>query len=168
MALYVNGELVETKKAEDHFFNFEIENKGESHLRAVAGEFSDESVIKKVDTFNESYRLKEKGAILNSFDIEEIEGKHSLNSKIGDILKRFRGKLWFVSFVLLILGKIKKNKKSDKASSSTSPKVNKDLLNMIKGFSVLRLTTMFGMINISITKEELLKHNKKLNKISVK
>ena len=38
---------------------------------------------------------------------------------------------------------------------------------MIKGFSVLRLTTMFGMIDISITKEELLKHNKKLNKISV-
>ena len=168
VALYVNGELVETKKAEDHFFHFEIENKGESHIRAVAGEFSDESVIKKVDTFNESYRLKEKGAILNWFDIEEIEGKHSLNSKIGDILKSFRGKLWFVSFVLLILGKIKKNKKSDKASSSTSPKANKDLLNMIKGFSVLRLTTMFGMINISITKEELLKLNKKLNKISVK
>ena len=33
------------------------------------------------------------------------------------------------------------------------------------GFTVLRLTSMMGMMNISFTKEELLKMNKKLNKI---
>ena len=164
--LYVNGELLEKKKAEDHFFRFEVENKGETHLKAVAGEYCDESIIRKVEVFNEDYCLKEKGAILNWFDINEVEGKHSLNSTIEDILNSFRGKLWFISFILLILRKVKKNK--NKKGGGAVPKVNKDLLNMIKSFTVLRLTTMFGMINISITKEELLKQNLKLNKISKK
>ena len=33
------------------------------------------------------------------------------------------------------------------------------------GFSVLRLSSMMGMMNISFTKEELLKMNKQLNRI---
>jgi beta-galactosidase len=39
------------------------------------------------------------------------------------------------------------------------------LMEMMGGFTVLRLTSMMGMMNISFTKEELLKMNKKLNKI---
>jgi beta-galactosidase len=38
-------------------------------------------------------------------------------------------------------------------------------MGMLGGFTVLRLTSMVGMANISFTKEELLKMNKKLNKI---
>ena len=63
--------------------------------------------------------------------------------------------------------RLARNVKGYKFTNNMSDREKQDLLNMIKGFSVLRLTTMFGMINISITKEELLKHNKKLNKISV-
>ena len=63
--LFANGLSLGKKTADDHFFRFEVENKGETKLTAVAGECKDESVIRKVDTFNEAYRLVEKGAILN-------------------------------------------------------------------------------------------------------
>jgi hypothetical protein len=36
---------------------------------------------------------------------------------------------------------------------------------MLGGFTVLRLTSMLGMVNVSFTKEELLKMNSQLNKI---
>ena len=39
------------------------------------------------------------------------------------------------------------------------------LLDMLGGFTVLRLTIMMAMANISFTKEELLVMNKKLNRI---
>jgi len=39
------------------------------------------------------------------------------------------------------------------------------LMQMMGGFTVLRLTTMMGMMNVSFTKEELLKLNKQLNRI---
>ena len=39
------------------------------------------------------------------------------------------------------------------------------LMQMMGGFTVLRLSSMMGMMNISFTKEELLKINKKLNRI---
>jgi len=38
-------------------------------------------------------------------------------------------------------------------------------MQMMGGFSVLRLTSMMGMMNVSFTKEELLALNAKLNKI---
>ena len=40
-----------------------------------------------------------------------------------------------------------------------------DLMKMMGGFTVLRLTSMVGMANINFTKEELLKMNKQLNRI---
>ena len=36
---------------------------------------------------------------------------------------------------------------------------------MLGGFTVLRLTSMIGMVGVSFTKEELLKFNKQLNMI---
>ena len=39
------------------------------------------------------------------------------------------------------------------------------IMDMMGGFTVLRLTSMMGMMNISFTKEELLKFNKQLNRI---
>ena len=39
------------------------------------------------------------------------------------------------------------------------------IMDMLGGFTVLRLSGMLGMVNVSFTKEELLKMNKKLNKI---
>jgi hypothetical protein len=39
------------------------------------------------------------------------------------------------------------------------------MMQMMNGFTVLRLTSMLGMMNLKFTKEELLKMNKQLNRI---
>ena len=167
--LLVNGEHLSKKRAVDHFFYFEVPNAGQSTLTAVAGDCRDESTIRKVDTFNEDYRLKEKGAVLNWFDITEVEGRFSLNDKMGDILATTRGKLWFAGLGLTLKSKMDKNKKPKKKGEGKSGGFTLDsikgMMGMLGGFTVLRLTSMTGMINISFTKEELLKINAKLNKI---
>lgn len=52
-----------------------------------------------VEVFNEDYRLKEQGAILNWFEITAREGCFSVNDKISDILATLRGKLVFPRFM---------------------------------------------------------------------
>ena len=161
--LFVNGESVGKKTAEDHFFYFEVKNCGESVLVAKANGLSDESKIRKVEVFNEEYRLKEQGAVLNWFDINAPEGRFSLNDRLGDIMKSLRGKLWFVKFGL----KIKKSMQGDKKGKSKVAgfEINDGLMQMMGGFTVLRLTSMMGAMNVNFTKEELLKMNKQLNRI---
>ena len=171
MELFVNGNSIGKKTAEDHFFYFEVENVGESTIVAKAGEFTDEGKIRKVAEMNMDYVLVEKGAVLNWFDIDAPEGRFSLNDKISDIMASARGKLWFLRFGLQLKKKMdanKKDKKSDKKKSGgfdVDLKADSGLMEMMGGFSVLRLSSMMGMMNISFTKEELLKMNKQLNRI---
>ena len=163
ITLFLNGEKYETKTAEDHFFKFQVPNKGRTIIEAVYGDYRDKSEINKVDVFNESYRLKEKGAVLNWFDITEREGYCSLNSKISDILGTMRGKL---ILCLLLMKKTKGMKK--KGEGNKSSMVNKDTMAMIGSFTILRITSMVSMLGIEFTKEELLNLNKKLNRIKIK
>ena len=161
--LFANGESLGKKACPDHFFYFDVPNVGETTIVAVAGDLKDEGKIRKVDTMNEDYLLKEKGAVLNWFDVTEIEGRYSLNDKIGDIFKSFRGKLWFAKIGL----KLKKAMSSgkDKKKKAGGFEITEDMMKMMGGFTVLRLASMVGMMNISFTKEELLKMNKQLNRI---
>ena len=160
--LFANGVSLGKKTAEDHFFYFEVPNAGETKLEAVAGECRDESVIRKVEVFNEEYRLKEKGAILNWFDIDEREGYLSLNSKMSDVLATLRGKLIFMKLMKKMMGGGKKGGKVKAAGFEVVP----EMMAMMGGFTVLRLfTLMGGMADIKFTKEELLALNKKLNRI---
>ena len=163
ITLFLNGEKFETKTAEDHFFKFQVPNKGRTVIEAVYGDYRDKSEINKVDVFNESYRLKEKGAVLNWFDITEREGYCSLNSKISDILGTMRGK---IILCLLLMKKTKGMKK--KGEGNKSSMVNKDTMAMIGSFTILRITSMVSMLGIEFTKEELLNLNKKLNRIKIK
>ena len=163
--LFVNGESVGKKTAPDHFFYFEVQNVGESTIVAKAGELSDESKIRKVETFNEEYRLKEQGAVLNWFDIDAPEGRFSLNDKLGDIMGTFRGKLWFVKLGLKIKKSLQGDKKSKEKPKAAGFEMSEGLLQMMGGFTVLRLTSMMGSMNVNFTKEELLKMNKQLNRI---
>ena len=168
--LFVNGESIGKKQAADHFFYFDVKNKGESVIVAKAGELTDEGKIRKVDEMNMDYVLVEKGAVLNWFDIDAPEGRFSLNDKLSDIMSCMRGKLWFAKVGLAIKKKIDANKKGkEKGEKSGGFDVDLSsgggLMEMMGGFTVLRLTSMMGMANISFTKEELLKMNKKLNKI---
>ena len=143
------------------FFYFDVPNSGVTQLKAVAGECTDESTICKVDAFNEDYRLKEKGAVLNWFDITEVPGHLSLNSKVGDVLATTQGKLLFMSMLAKVLPKGKKGE----APKAAGFEITEDMMAMMSGFTVLRLTSMAGMMNVSFTKEQLLDMNSRLNKI---
>ncbi len=173
--LFANGVSLGKKTAEDHFFYFDVPNSGTTELKAVAGEYEDASVIKKVDKFNEEYRLREANAVLNWFDITEIDGYFSLNDKISEILKTLRGKIWFAGLFLVLAkkqapGAQKKNtkkteKKPAKKSKKKTPQMDSGTMDMIGSFTVLRFTGLLSMRNVFFTKEELLKMNAKLNKI---
>ena len=164
--LFVNGVSLGKKTAEDHFFYFDVPNVGESVLVAKAGELTDEGKLRKVDEMNPDYILKEKGAVLNWFDVEMPAGRYSLNDTFEDILKTFRGKLWAIGLGLSIKKKMKANKKGNSNAPSVGDAMDmKGVMKMLGGFTVLRMTSMISMVNITITKEELLKMNKKLNKI---
>ena len=169
--LFVNGESIGKKSAPDHFFYFDVKNVGETTIVAKAGELSDEGKIRKVDEMNMDYVLREVGAVLNWFDVTAPEGRYSLNDTIGDIMKSKRGQMWFMGMGLKLKKKMDANKKGKDDGEKKSGGFDVDLsaggglMEMMGGFTVLRLTSMMGMMNISFTKEELLKMNKKLNKI---
>ena len=155
--LFVNGKSLGKQQSDVHFFYFEVPNTGESTLMAVAGECKDESSIRKVDTFNEKYRLKEKGAILNWFDITEKEGYFSLNDKIQELVAKPEGQIVIERFFEeLQEGKEDKN----------SFKLNKGMMEMLGSFTMIRLSGMLGTLGLTPTKEQLLDLNAKLNEIA--
>lgn len=160
VALFCNGKEVETQSGDKKFFYFSVPNIGESHLKAVAGVCVDESVIRKVDKMNEGYILKEKGAVLNWFDVTEIGGRYSLNDKISDILSNKKGREWFAALHEK-LKKVLQNHEEKGGGFALSD----GMMEMMGGFTVLRLTSLLSMMNIIFTKEELLSMNAQLNEI---
>ncbi len=154
--LFVNGSSIGKKCAEDHFFHFDVPNVGESILEARAGKYQDHSFIRKVDTFNEAYRLKEKGAILNWFDITAPEGYFSLNDKMETILASKEGQMLFMNML---------QQMGQKEEQSGGMQMTPEVLKMIGSFTVLRLVNLMGLTGGKITKEQLLEMNAQLNKI---
>ena len=157
--LYVNGELLEKQTSENHFFYFNVPNNGITRIQAIAGEYGDESVIRKVETFNEDYRLKEKGAILNWFDVTEVDGYLSLNSKMSELLMVPAGQALFGQ----IMGPIATAAKQSAGEGGFE--MNEGIMQMMGGFTVFRLIGMLGMTGLKMNKEELLDLNAKLNQI---
>ena len=168
--LFANGVSLGVKEAADHFFYFDVPNAGETKLVAVSGELKDESVIRKVTKFNEAYRLREEGAILNWFDVEAPEGYLSLNDKMGDVLSTVRGKLIFASLMGKMLGGKKKD--GDKEGEPTKVmgfEMTPDMMTMMNGFTVLRLITLAGgMMDAKFSKEDLLALKRKLSRIKAR
>ncbi len=158
--LFANGESLGKKTAEDHFFYFDVPNVGETELVAVAGMYEDEAFICKVDEFNEEYRLKEKGAILNWFDITEVDGYFSLNDKISDVLASPEGAQLFAGMMQQMMP-TNEDGKMEAAGFEIGP----EMMQMMGGFTIVRLSGMMGMMNINVTKEQLLGLNAQLNKI---
>ena len=159
--LFANGQSLGVKEAADHFFYFDVPNVGQTHLVAVSGELKDEGDIRKVEVFNEAYRLKEKGAILNWFDITEPEGYLSLNDKMSDIMATLQGKMLLGGLLMKFMPK---NKNGNMEAMGFE--LNDSMMSMLGGFTILRLLGMAGgMLGIEISKEELLALNAKLNKI---
>ncbi len=161
--LFVNGKSLGKQASPEHFFYFEVPNVGESTLVAVAGDCKDESKLRKVEVFNEEYRLKEKNAVLNWFDITMPEGYFSLNDKISDIMATMQGKLLLAGLVAKIMPK-GKEKKEVMGGFEMTP----EMMQMLGGFTILRISGMIGMMGVNLTKEDLLDLNAKLNKIKKK
>ncbi len=168
--LFRNGEsLGKQKKGAFPFFYFDVPNEGTSQLKAVAGECTDESTIRKAEKFNEDYRMKEEGAVINWFEIDTPTGYFSVNDTIGDILSTFRGKL----FALKVLKMLKPmlsggdKKKKDKSENGGGFKINKTMIEIAKGFTVRRAFSMLSVMGNKnpITKEQILEINAALNKI---
>ncbi|WP_426349754.1 glycoside hydrolase family 2 protein [Alloiococcus sp. CFN-8] len=156
--LFVNGESLGKQKSEDHFFYFQVPNNGETTLTAVAGDCKDESHIRKVEVFNEAYRLKEKGAVLNWFDITEVDGHFSLNDKLENIIKAPEGKAWFTG----LFAEMAKGQGED---SMIKVDNMEPMLKMMGSFTVLRLVSLMGAAGVKMTKEQMLGLNDQLNKI---
>ena len=150
--LFANGVSLGKKKAEDHFFYFEVPNAGETTLVAVAGELKDEGFIRKVDEENPAYRLLERGAVLNWWDIIEVEGYASLNTRARDILEVGEGEK-LADLLSPVLG-------------STFPMSS--LLNTLGNMTILRIINLLtGMSDVKMTKEMFMDLNAKLNEIKL-
>lgn len=170
--LFANGESVgKQNKGKYPFFYFEVKNVGETNLVARAGDYEDTAVIKKVDTFNEEYRMAEEGSVINWFEIDTPTGYLSINDTLGDIMATFRGKLVLLSMIPMLKkalsgnndkSKEKKDKKQGGGFSVAGFKINKTMLDIAKGFALKRA---FSMLGGKFTKEQILGINKKLNKI---
>lgn len=164
--LFANGESLGKKEASDHFFYFEVPNHGETKLLAVAGECRDESFIKKVEKFNEAYRLTEKGAVLNWFDITAPDGFFSLNDTVGDIMSNEDGNK--------VMQELFQSFGQAKAQGGG---MNSGMMKMLSGFTVLRMINMMGLTSQmtsqpgeaektnEVSKEQLLAINDRLNQI---
>lgn len=163
--LLVNGKSLGKKSSPEHFFYFEVPNQGESVLTAIAGECRDESRIRRVDTFNEDYRMKETGDVINWFDITAPEGYFSINDKLGDILDSDGGRL-FLRELGDILTMRKRSGGGGKERDPGSFTMSGDMLKMLGSFSVKRMLKMLGTVGLEpLTAEEILDINRRLNKI---
>ena len=161
--LIVNGKSIGKKCAPDHFFTFTVKNEGVSRIVARAGGYADELTVRKVGTPDENYILRDGGGVINWFDVSAPDGRFSINDKISDILRVKEGGAVFGKFLEEI---------AKKASSEKKPKGAFEIdlkdaaaLEMLGGFTPLRLTSMLKMTGITLTKEELLDLNSKLNEI---
>lgn len=162
--LFANGESLGVQECPEHFFYFQVPNSGTTRLVAAAGDCRDESTIRKVEQFNESYRLREAGAVLNWFDITEVEGHLSLNDKMSDIMATAQGKLLMMG----MMAKLMPKGKDGENPKAMGFELNDGMMKMMGSFTLLRLTGMMGMMGVKPTKEQLLELNEKLNKIKRK
>ena len=151
--LFANGESLGVKEAEDHFFYFDVPNVGTTYLVAKAGDLTDESVIRKVSEPNPDYILKEKGAVLNWWDITEVEGYASLNTKIR-----------FINAQLGLEGTAKLLAPVMGEQFAAHPQA----LGQLDSFTVLRMIGLVtGAMGIPVTKEVLLELNAQLNQVKI-
>lgn len=156
--LFANGKSLGKQSSDDHFFCFDVPNEGETKLKAVAGACEDESQIRKCEKFCEDYRLKEKGAVLNWFDITAPDGFYSLNDRLDSIMQSEDGKALFAELMRELMRKMPSGGMGDMLK-------NDSMMQMIGSFTLLRLANMMGVMNVQVTKEQLLGLNERLNKI---
>ncbi len=166
--LYANGSLIgRQEKGAYPFFYFEVKNEGETKLVAKAGDLVDESRICKVDAFDESYRMKEVGEVINWFEITNPPGYCCINDTVGDILKTEAGKQVLTELGRQLYEQSQQNPSEKRGTMEMKP--NQAMLEMLKGFTVKRILSMAHMMGLEpLTKEQMLAVNARLNKVEKK
>ena len=155
--LFANGKSLGKKQSAEHFFYFDVPNNNETVLEAVAGDYKDSSFIRKVEEFNPDYRLREKGAVLNWFDITEVDGYFSVNDKLADIVQCPEGAAFFKGMAAQMMKGLGNNQMDVEQMSG--------MMQMLGSFTILRLASLMGAANVKFSKEDLLGLNAQLNKI---
>ena len=150
--LLANGRSMGKQESDVHFFYFDVPNEGETALTAVAGDCRDESRIRRVETFNPAYRLRERGAVLNWFDITHADGCYSLEDKAGDVLRSPEGR----EALLEVIGTMGGGKAAEPDDK---------MIAMMSSMTVLRAINLMGAVGKRPGKEALLALNKRLNGI---
>lgn len=164
--LFANGRSLGKQTSPVHFFYFDVPNQGTTKLTAVAESCTDESMIKKVDKPNEEYRLVEKGAVLNWFDITSPDGFYSLNDTLSAIMESPKGREVLLSYLAPALSDVMGGSKDKHPMSmDTDPHKLPPMMEMMGSFTVLRFTTLLGAAHVSFSKEQLLEINHALNQI---
>ena len=149
------------KKQGQWFFEFKVPNVGETKLKAISNGCTDESLICKVNEPDESYIFKETGAILNWFDIDAPEGRFSLLDPVGDIIKNPIGLFVIATSLKKIIAT-----PGDKKDSKSNSQMGSGIMKMLSGFTVIRMINLMSTAGgMKVSKEEVLKLNKKLNRI---
>lgn len=178
--LFANGESCgKQKKGKYPFFYFDVRNAGTTVLTAKAGDCADTAEICKVSEFDNSYRMKDEGGVINWFEITTPAGYFSINDTIGSVLATARGKLFMLKFAKVLLSglksadakpakpkekppKAKKGRTKSKGITVMGFTLNKTMFEMAKGFSLKRVFIMLGG---KFEKEDILALNASLNKI---
>ena len=151
--LLANGRILgRQRRRELPFFTFDVPNEGETALVALAGECRDESRIRRVETFNPAYRLRERGAVLNWFDITHEDGCYSLEDRVGELLRSPEARETVLSALR-------------PAQGQPGFGLNEGMMSMIGGMTLLRALNLMGAMGEKPTKEKLLALNARLNKI---
>ncbi len=153
VTLYLNGKKIGQKSSSDHIFIFDIENIGKSEICAIAEGERDTAKIKRVERENESYILRDGGAVMNWFDITERPGYLSVNSRIGDITRTKDGASLFSDLI--------KRANPDASGFEMSDGV----WDMLSGFTLARFISMGKMMGLELSREEIVDINEHLNRI---
>ncbi len=157
--LFVNGESLGKQTSDVHFFYFDVPNVGESELVAVAGDCRDESHLRKVDVFNEDYRMKETGDVLNWFDVEMPEGYYNINDKMSAIMQSPEGAAFVMNFM--------KSAFTSDDPDKGMPIASEGAMQMLSGFTLRRMLGMLTMGGAkAMTKDEMIALNQQLNQIA--
>jgi len=153
VALYVDNQLVEEKKA-DRIFEFIIPISGNHHIEAVAGEYKDSMDIVHVTEKDESYILEDTGA-MNWFDANEQNSDcYSINDTIEDLMKNPES----MQIVVALMDKISQQN-GELAKEATN---NASLAATIGG---MQLSTILAFGGEGITAEDIKALNDTLQKI---
>lgn len=159
--LFADGKSLGKQSSDVHFFYFNVPISGETRLVAKAGKCEDESLIRKVDVFNEDYRmkqLKEVGDVINWFELTAPDGYFSINDKVGDVASNPQGALIIQEIRQIVAGD-QTGSGSENNQATSAPQVDAKMQEMVNRLTVRRVFAG------RIPKEKMLELNTALNKI---